>query len=150
MVTLTKSRLTNPQELVIGRRCEHEPCVPQFGILRQRDHASTLRHEGGRLGRDQHIGLVAHLAAQPRVAPAPGLETPGDHAARQPQPGEQLVEFLRGDDRFVRELRDHGAFGLDVQFFQNKDFLFSRWFETRELAVQWAELERTAIQQATD
>ena len=70
--------------------------------------------------------------------------------ARQPLSGEQFVEFLRGDDRFVHELGEHGAFGLKVQFFQNKDVLFSRRIETRDLAVQWAELERTAIQQATD
>jgi len=43
--------------------------------------------------RDQHIRLVAQLAAQPRVALAPGLEAPGD---RVEQPGFRRGWFLNG------------------------------------------------------
>jgi hypothetical protein len=65
---------------------------------------------------------------------------------RQPQPGERLFEFKRGHDRFLCELRDHGAYGIEAQFFQNEEFLWGRRFDTRELAVQWAELEQQAIE----
>ena len=51
--------------------------------------------------------------------------------SRQPQPGERLFEFLRGHDRFLCELRDHGEFGVEAQFFINEEFLLSRRFETR-------------------
>lgn len=64
---------------------------------------------------------------------------------RQPAPGEKLFEFLRGHDRFLCELRDHGPHGIEAQFLQNEEFLFSRRFETREFAVRWAEQERLAL-----
>lgn len=82
---------------------------------------------------------------------APNRKPP---SARVAQPGERLFEFLRGDDRFLCELRDHGPYGAEAQFFQNEEFLFSRNFDprldptrpARELAVQWANAERKAIQ----
>jgi len=49
--------------------------------------------------------------------------------ARRPQPGEKLFEFLRGHDRFRCELRDHGRYGIEAQFFQNEEFVFSRRFD---------------------
>jgi hypothetical protein len=58
---------------------------------------------------------------------------------------EHLFEFLRGRDRILCELRDQGEFGIEAQFFENEDLLFSRRFETRVGAVQWAEKERKAI-----
>ena len=74
---------------------------------------------------------------------------------RQAQPGEKLFEFLRGHDRFLCELHDHGQHCVEVQFYQNEEFLFSRRFEQamsrtqtpREIAVQWAEEERKALEQ---
>jgi hypothetical protein len=53
----------------------------------------------------------------PNRAPAP---------LRQAQPGEVLFEFLRGHDRFVCELRDHGAHGVEAQFFLNEELFTSR------------------------
>jgi len=67
-------------------------------------------------------------------------------APRTPQPGEPLFAFLRGHDRFTCELRAHGRFGVEAQFFQNEEFWYGRRFDTRALAVQWAELERQAIE----
>jgi hypothetical protein len=70
---------------------------------------------------------------------------------RQRVPGDLLFECLRGRDRFPCELRDHGeAFGVEAQFYQNEEFLVSRRFDPslsrtqspRDLAVQWAMLER--------
>jgi hypothetical protein len=76
---------------------------------------------------------------------------------RQPQPGEKLFEFYRASDhtRWLCELRDHGeTYGIEAQFFKNEEFSYSRRFDRRldptrpprELAVQWAEEERTAIE----
>jgi hypothetical protein len=70
--------------------------------------------------------------------------------------GEKLFEFLRGQDRFLCELRDHGeGFGVEAQFYWNDEFLFSRQFgpsfsrmqTPRERAIQWAEEERKALEQ---
>ena len=33
------------------------------------------------------------------------------------KPGELLFEFLRGHDCFLCELRDHGEYGVEAQFF---------------------------------
>jgi hypothetical protein len=73
-------------------------------------------------------------------------------APRPPQPGELLFEFLRGHDRFRCELRDHAPYGIEAQWYQNEEFLYSRRFEDidptltgRALAVAWAEHEREAL-----
>ncbi len=66
---------------------------------------------------------------------------------RQPVPGEPLFAFLRGHDRFLCELRDHDTYGIEAQFYQNEEFLYSRRFDTREQAVRWAELERAALEE---
>ena len=72
------------------------------------------------------------------------------------QPGEKLYEFLAGHDRIVFDLRDHGElYGVECQIFRNGEFWASRRFDpwldtsrpTRELAVQWAEAEREAIEE---
>lgn len=73
-------------------------------------------------------------------------------------PGELLFEFYRErDHQFFRcELRDHGRWGVEAQFFEGGDFIFGRRFEDipgdtrvitgRELAIGWAEAERRAIE----
>src|ERR1051325_11532563 len=73
---------------------------------------------------------------------------------RQSLPGEFLFEFLRGHDRFLCELRDHGKYGIEAQFYMNETFLEGRRFDpsldssrpSRELAIAWAEEERKAIE----
>jgi hypothetical protein len=65
---------------------------------------------------------------------------------RAPQPGELLFEFLRGHDRFLCELRDRSQYGVEAQFYQNEELLIGRRFETRAVAVQWAELKRAALE----
>lgn len=64
----------------------------------------------------------------------------------QPEPGELLFAFVRGRDRFLCELRDHGHWGVEAQFFKNEAFILSRRLDTREQAVQWATIEREAIE----
>lgn len=58
----------------------------------------------------------------PNCAPAP---------LRQRIPGERLFAFLCGHDRYHVELRDHGRYGGEAQFWQNEEFSYSRRFETR-------------------
>ena len=66
---------------------------------------------------------------------------------RQPQPGEFLWSFRNADRRQIDvELRDHGPYGVEAQFFCDREFLYSRRFDTRALAVQWAEEERKVLQ----
>ena len=75
--------------------------------------------------------------------------TPGHRPApRQPQPGEPLFEFYleRDHARRLCELRDHGACGIEAWFWQHEDFLYSRRFDRRTLAVRWAEEERNYIE----
>ncbi len=77
----------------------------------------------------------------------PGLLPSG----RVPQLGELLFEFVRASDRAqIRcDLRYHRDFwGVEAQFLLNGDVLIARRFDTRALAVQWAELEREAIEKS--
>src|SRR5437870_3435813 len=70
------------------------------------------------------------------------------------KPGEPLFEFLRGHDRFRCELRDHGAYGVEAQFYQNEAILICQIFHRRmdptptprELARQWAEAVRKDLE----
>lgn len=70
----------------------------------------------------------------------------GPPRLRPPTPGERLFEFLHGQDRFCCELRDYAPYGIEAQVFQNEKFLHSRRFNTRALAVEWAEDQRTIIE----
>lgn len=77
---------------------------------------------------------------------APGRKAP----ARQPKPGELLRKFTRGSDGAPMsiELRHHGdAGGWEAQILERGELFASHGaFETRALAVTWAELEREAIE----
>src|SRR5437016_12049963 len=75
---------------------------------------------------------------------------------RQPQPGELLFEFhVEATYTFWRvELRDHGQYGVEAQFLDPVDVRIARTFRQdmntlrtpREMAIAWAEEERTAIE----
>jgi hypothetical protein len=81
--------------------------------------------------------------------------TPGHKPPRGPAPRarERLFVFVRGHDRFLCELVDHGKYGIEAQFWKNEEFLMSRRFDDtapsdltpREQAIQWADEERKAI-----
>jgi hypothetical protein len=69
-----------------------------------------------------------------------------------------FVQCRKGHDRFLCELRDHGAYGIEAQFWKKEEFFFSRRFDpsldatrpSRELAVQWATEEPKAIEAYSD
>jgi hypothetical protein len=67
---------------------------------------------------------------------------------RKPKSGELLFEFVRVSDRapMTCELRFHGeSWGWEAQFFERGEFLIGRRFNTRAMAVQWAEEERKTL-----
>jgi hypothetical protein len=72
--------------------------------------------------------------------------------AQVPRPGEPLFAFVRASDRAPMscELRFHGeSYGWEAQFLERGELLIGRRFDTRQQAVQWAELERAALEQGT-
>jgi hypothetical protein len=74
----------------------------------------------------------------------------------QLQPGNRasdLFEFVREHDhvRWPCELRDHGEYGCEAQFFRNEKFHMSRTFTPRDghprtLAIARAEAERKHVE----
>ena len=73
---------------------------------------------------------------------APGRRIP----PRMSTPGIPLFSFRTATHRQVEcELRSHGEYGWEAQFFIDGAFSQSRRFDTRALAEQWAEVERQAI-----
>jgi hypothetical protein len=80
---------------------------------------------------------------EPPAFYTPGLKRP----APKPEPGELLFTFRAPDHRQVDcELRTHGEYGVEAQFFFDREFSRSRRFETRAMAVRWAEAERAALE----
>jgi hypothetical protein len=68
---------------------------------------------------------------------------------RQPRAGELLYEFMRADNVSVRvELRDHGSYGVEAQIYLRGDFRLGRRFQTRALAVEWAEAARPELERS--
>ena len=67
---------------------------------------------------------------------------------RQPRAAELLFEFVREADHahFRCELLYHGDWCVEARFMRQGSLLSSRRFDTRALAVQWAEFERVDLE----
>ncbi len=73
-------------------------------------------------------------------------------------PRERLFEFLRGHDRILCELVDHGAYGVEAQFLTNEELTIGRTFHPRidptrtprELAIAWAIEWRRTFEESAD
>jgi hypothetical protein len=66
-------------------------------------------------------------------------------------PGELLFSFRDHQHRQVDcELRYHGQHGVEAQFLVDREFRLSRRFDSKELAIQWAEQERPFIEKGED
>ena len=63
-----------------------------------------------------------------------------------PRGPELLFEFLREHDRFSCELRYKGEWGVEALFLRNGEWFVGHRFDTRVLAMQWAETMRTVIE----
>ncbi len=64
----------------------------------------------------------------------------------KPRPGEPLFTLTRDGHRLDCELRYHGEYGVEARFLRDGELSIGRRFDTKALAVQWAELEREAWQ----
>jgi hypothetical protein len=88
--------------------------------------------------------------------PHEGLSSESNMRLRAPQVGELLFEFYRWRDhtRWRCELRDHGTYGVEAQFYRNSEFNYSRRFDDamsivwtpREMAIAWAYEWRKGIE----
>ena len=76
-------------------------------------------------------------------------------APAEGEAGRTPIEFVRASDkaRIFCELRNHGDWGIEVQFLLNGDLYIARrfrigrlWPRARDLAVAWAEQQRTAME----
>jgi hypothetical protein len=72
--------------------------------------------------------------------------TPKPPLPRQPRAGESLWEFRKDHHTWSAELRYHGEWGVEAQILRDGDLVIGRRFDTKALAVQWADEERKAIQ----
>jgi hypothetical protein len=63
-----------------------------------------------------------------------------------PRPPELLFALLRDQDWFSCELRYKGAWSVEALFFRNDQPFVDHRFDTRELALNWAEIVRTVIE----
>ena len=64
---------------------------------------------------------------------------------RKPRAAEPLWELRRDGVTWTCELRYHAERGVEATSFRNGEFLMGRRFDTRVLAVQWADFEAAAI-----
>jgi hypothetical protein len=63
------------------------------------------------------------------------------------RPGELLFTFRDHKHRQIDcELRYHGQYGVEAQFLMDRELYLSRRFDSRELAIQWAHVEREHIE----
>jgi hypothetical protein len=68
----------------------------------------------------------------------------------KPRPNEKLWEFLKGHDIYSCELKYRGEYGVEAQLFKNAEFFVGHLCITRELAVNWATLEKEHIEKGGD
>ena len=62
-------------------------------------------------------------------------------ASRGPGTREPFWKLISGQDTYACELLDAGVWGVEAQIYHNRAFLYSRRFDTRALAMEWARLE---------
>jgi hypothetical protein len=69
-----------------------------------------------------------------------------DHkpALRQRQPSEHLWAIRKDGQQLDCELRDHGAWGVEVQVYREREFLYGRRWASRALAIEEADAQKTA------
>lgn len=63
---------------------------------------------------------------------------------RQRQPREHLWAIRKDGQQLDCELRDHGDWGVEVQIYRNREFLYGRRWPSRELALEEADDQKAA------
>jgi hypothetical protein len=79
------------------------------------------------------------MSAEPFYAPDHKPAPP-----RQPKRGEPLWAILKDGQQLECELRDHGAWGVEVQVYRDREFLYGQRWATRALAIEEADDRRAA------
>jgi len=64
----------------------------------------------------------------------------------RPRPAEPLWELRKDHVTWTCELRYHGEWGVEAQILHDGDHRISRMWQTRALAVAWAESERRILE----
>jgi hypothetical protein len=86
------------------------------------------------------MGDVRHFPSpRPRLKRQPW-------AAPAPKPKAVLFEFVRGSARYHVELRDHGEWGTEAQFFCEGQLHFGCMWTSREQAIRWATHKRAVME----
>jgi hypothetical protein len=68
-----------------------------------------------------------------------------------PDEAKEILWILHKElDIYTCELRYQGEFGLEALILKNAELLVSHRFNTRDFAVNWAELERQHIEKDGD
>jgi hypothetical protein len=70
-----------------------------------------------------------------------------DHKSepRQRQPGEHLWTIRKDGQQLDCELRDHGPWGVEVQVYREREFLYGRRWATRVLALRKPTIREPSI-----
>lgn len=68
----------------------------------------------------------------------------------KPREGESVWAMTNGARHLTCELRYHGEFGVEAQFLRDGELVIGRRFDTKALAVQWAEQERETLEGTRD
>jgi hypothetical protein len=69
----------------------------------------------------------------------------------KPRPSDKLWEgWAKNHKYYTCELKYHNEFGVEAQIFVNADLIIGRRFDTRQLAVNWAMLEKADIEKRGD
>jgi hypothetical protein len=63
-------------------------------------------------------------------------------APRQPRVGEHLWAVQKDGRQLDCELRDHGEWGVEVQVYREREFLYGRRWATRALALEGADEQK--------
>ena len=64
-------------------------------------------------------------------------------APRQRQPSEHLWAVRKDGRQLDCELRDHGEWGVEVQVYREREFLYGRRWATRALALEETDEQKT-------
>jgi hypothetical protein len=74
-------------------------------------------------------------------------DDPVDRPGRRPTPWEPLWSLRAAGVSWEAELRFHGeSHGWGAQLLRKGELVIGRRFDTKALAIQWAEVERLAIE----
>ena len=63
---------------------------------------------------------------------------------RERKPGEHLWAIRKDGQQLDCELRDHGPWGVEVQVYREREFLYGRRWPTRALALEEADDQKAA------